>query len=350
MSDPLYTVLMPTHYRPDVIGYAIRSILDQTEGDFELFVVGDGAVDGTAEAVLAFDDPRIRWFDLPKAAGYGYANRNIAMSESRGRLIAFAADDDIMLPDHLERLGALVGEPGVQWAYSQIVWVSADGIAAPDLTNLDNADERDFLMTRHNTISGTAIVHRVEAFDTRRAWPEHRTQEADLHMMRDLLKRHGVGAMRRSRVPTSMHFTAGQKSRRDSAFPLLGAFLDLAESRDWWPAELRADSPIPQAEYLRRLHEEPGYLDRLRNALTDIVNRAALDGLAPRTHRSPAEHLADAVARHADDMVQAALVLAEARAERDALAAQLDAVRASTSWRITGPIRRVLQGLRRARR
>ena len=70
--SPRFTVLMPTHYRPDVIGFAIQSVLNQTETDFELFIVGDGAWPETSAVVHRFTDPRIRWFDLPKAPGYGY--------------------------------------------------------------------------------------------------------------------------------------------------------------------------------------------------------------------------------------------------------------------------------------
>jgi glycosyltransferase involved in cell wall biosynthesis len=105
--SPRFTGLMPTHYRPDVIGFAIQSVLNQSETDFELFIVGDGARPETAAAVGRFTDPRIRWFDLPKTPGFGYVNRNIALRESRGELIAFAADDDLMSrPLGIARRGA----------------------------------------------------------------------------------------------------------------------------------------------------------------------------------------------------------------------------------------------------
>ena len=65
---PRFSVLMPTHDRPHLIGHAIRSVLAQSRADLELLVVGDGAVDGTAAVVQGFGDPRIRWFDLPKGA------------------------------------------------------------------------------------------------------------------------------------------------------------------------------------------------------------------------------------------------------------------------------------------
>ena len=35
---PKFTVLLPTHAHPRTLGIAIRSVLDQTERDFELFV------------------------------------------------------------------------------------------------------------------------------------------------------------------------------------------------------------------------------------------------------------------------------------------------------------------------
>ena len=48
---PRFTILMPTHSRVDVIGHAIQSVLDQTEQDFELLVVGDGCAEGTGDVV-----------------------------------------------------------------------------------------------------------------------------------------------------------------------------------------------------------------------------------------------------------------------------------------------------------
>jgi glycosyltransferase involved in cell wall biosynthesis len=275
---------MPTHYRPDVIGLAISSVLAQTEPDFELFIVGDGAVTGTAETVLGFDDPRIRWFDLPKAPHFGYANRNIALRESRGRLLAYAADDDLMFPDHLERLGAAFTDPSVQWAYAPAFWVSSDGIAGPDLTNLDFADERDYFTRTTNTIPGGSMVYRAEAFPSREAFPEHVPQAADWEMMKTLLAAHGIGAMRRLDEPTLMHFVAGRKKRRDSRFDLLAGYLDMADHAAWWPQALRPaipDGATPQSVYADVL-AAPGGPDRLRNAARQVVTRAALDWLSPR--------------------------------------------------------------------
>ena len=124
---PRFSVLLPTHNRADVLAYAIRSVLRQTEPDFELLIVGDGCTDNTAGVVAGFDDPRIRWFDLPKAPHFGYANRNIALKQARGELIGFMAHDDIVFDDHLALLAATLDESGAEWAYSRPLWVSSDG-------------------------------------------------------------------------------------------------------------------------------------------------------------------------------------------------------------------------------
>src|SRR4051794_20975014 len=168
---PRFTVLLPTHNRADVIGFAIRSILAQTETDFELLVVGDGCTDGTAEIVAGFDDPRISWFALNKAPYSGYSNRNIVLREAKGEFIAYAQHDDLMLPDHLALFGRAM-QSEIDWAYSRPLWVTTDGIIVPYGTNLTIPDElRHFLEVR-NTIPSNCVVHRRDCLERFGYWPE----------------------------------------------------------------------------------------------------------------------------------------------------------------------------------
>lgn len=281
MSDPRFSVLLPTHYRPDTLGLAIQSVLAQTEGDLELLVVGDGVTDDSRDVVAGFTDPRLRWFDLPKGPGFGYTNRNIALRESRGALMAYAADDDLMFPDHLARLGAMFDDPAVQWALAPALWVSADGIAVADLTNLWMEDERRYFRDVANTISGGCVTYRASAFSKRDAIDETLPARGDWHMFRYLLSRHGPPA--RVGEAGLMHFTAGRKSRRDSDFGLLRRSLRLADSVDWWPDILRAQvraGESPQEAYWRVL-TTPGGADEIRLASMDVVRRMALERLDP---------------------------------------------------------------------
>jgi Glycosyltransferases involved in cell wall biogenesis len=128
--DPLVTILLPTHNRADVLRYAIRSVMWQTEQDFELLIVGDGCTDDTREVVAGFRDarPLVR---PAKAPFSGYANRNIALRQALGRYITYAQHDDIMLPDHVERLIAALEASGADWVYSRPLWCMPDGFIFP---------------------------------------------------------------------------------------------------------------------------------------------------------------------------------------------------------------------------
>src|SRR5271156_1868329 len=144
---PRFSVLLTTHNRSNLLRCAILSVLPQTEDDFELLIVGDGCTDNSAAIVAAFNDTRIRWFDLPKAPYFGYANRNVALRKAAGEYIAFVSDDDLVLPDHLALLAATLEKSDAEWAYNRPLWVTDDGFVVPFANNLLNSDELDNFLT-----------------------------------------------------------------------------------------------------------------------------------------------------------------------------------------------------------
>ena len=98
---PTVSVIIATHNRPDVLAFAIRSVLAQDFDDWELIVVGDHCAESTAAAVAAFDDPRIAYVNLPLRYGDQSGPNNVGIARARGRYIAFLNHDDIWFPDHL---------------------------------------------------------------------------------------------------------------------------------------------------------------------------------------------------------------------------------------------------------
>ena len=133
MHRPLVSVVMPTHNRRALLEAAIDSVLAQTLGDFELLIVDDASTDGTAEmlATRARADGRIR---IMRAAVNGGcdAARNRAMGQARGRYLAFLDDDDLFLPERLERtVATLEADPELGATFCRHGFIDAQGQALP---------------------------------------------------------------------------------------------------------------------------------------------------------------------------------------------------------------------------
>jgi len=219
-DPPLLSILLPTHNRADVLPFAIRSVLAQSVADFELLIVGDGCTDGTAEVVAAFlaIDPRIRWFDLPKAPSFGYANRNVALMEARGEMIGFVAHDDIISADHFELLLAEFGNPGVHLVHGGSAWVGSEGEIVPTVFHLNDAGMLDeFLAKRWNRVPATAFVHRRAVFDSVGYWSETLPSGADMDLWGRIIRAHGLDSLRVVDTVTTFHFRAVWRKQNQQA-------------------------------------------------------------------------------------------------------------------------------------
>jgi glycosyltransferase involved in cell wall biosynthesis len=120
-SRPAISACIVTHNRAHLIGQTIESLLEQTWKDFEIVIVDDGSTDETTDTIKAYDDPRIRYF---KTKHEGIPNaRNIAVLQARGDYICIVDDDDVQLPDRIERHLSAV-EDGYVGSYGG--WIDFD--------------------------------------------------------------------------------------------------------------------------------------------------------------------------------------------------------------------------------
>ena len=103
---PFFSVIIPVYNRAQALRAAIASVRAQTCQDFEIVVVDDGSKDDPRSVAESFGDPRIRFFRQDNQGGG--AARNTALDMAQGRFIAPLDSDDIFLPQHLERMKALL--------------------------------------------------------------------------------------------------------------------------------------------------------------------------------------------------------------------------------------------------
>ncbi len=108
VSAPEVTVVVTTRDRPHLVHRAVESALSQTLEYLEVICVDAGE---TYPYALAVADGRLRVI-RPAAVSGICAARNRGMEAARGRWITFLDDDDLLVPDMLERsLAAAAASP-----------------------------------------------------------------------------------------------------------------------------------------------------------------------------------------------------------------------------------------------
>src|SRR5947207_2064374 len=105
---PAISIVIPAYNREKYIGAAIKSMLAQTRGDFELVVWDDGSFDGTVAAAkdAAGVDPRVRVI----AAEHGgtVAALTGAIAITSGQYLGSLDSDDLLAPTALAETSAVL--------------------------------------------------------------------------------------------------------------------------------------------------------------------------------------------------------------------------------------------------
>src|SRR3712207_3488429 len=96
MTMPAVSIVLPVYNAAAYVAEAVRSVLAQTLGDFELILINDGSTDGSRDVLATFHDHRVRLIDQPNQGLVATLNRGVR--EARGQWIARMDADDISLP------------------------------------------------------------------------------------------------------------------------------------------------------------------------------------------------------------------------------------------------------------
>lgn len=123
---PLVSIGMPVFNCERTIKTAVKSILNQTYSNWELFLIDDGSTDKTLEIAKSFQDSRIRLISdglnqqLPSRL-----NQIIALS--KGKYFARMDGDDISYPDRLQaQVEYLENRPDVDLLGTRILIFDGD--------------------------------------------------------------------------------------------------------------------------------------------------------------------------------------------------------------------------------
>lgn len=191
-----FSILLPVIRPPDMLPYAIRSVLAQTDPDFELCVICDGAPPETVEVARGFAamDPRVHVFAFAKGLRHGEAHRAAVLEGAQAQFVAHLGDDDLWLPDHLETLAGLLDT--ADFVSVPAFTINPDRLLHPGgYGDLGLPFYRNRLLRkRRNFFGPTEAGYRLSAYrQLPEGWaPGPDDVWSDLHMWRKFLRHPGL--------------------------------------------------------------------------------------------------------------------------------------------------------------
>ncbi len=120
----LYSFIIPTRERHDVLGAAMRAVLAQTRDNFELVIMDNASSSATQDVIKSFNDPRIRHIRAPERLAM-IDNWEMGLAQARGDYVTILGDDDGPLPDAVEvaeKVHAVWPDKILTWRISVYYW------------------------------------------------------------------------------------------------------------------------------------------------------------------------------------------------------------------------------------
>jgi glycosyltransferase involved in cell wall biosynthesis len=391
------SVILAAYNHAPFVGQTIESVLSQSFRDFEFIITDDGSSDETVEVICSYEDPRIQLAVFPENRGACEAT-NHCIDRSKGEYIAVINSDDWFLPDKLKiQVEVLDRQPWLAAVFSKVLFVDEAGSPTtghnagfpPEF--VDNMPNR-FAWLRFFFFTGNALCHptamiRSSVYNELGQYNAALRQLPDFDMWVRVCGRHEIRVLPEALtayrlldglrnisapVPTTIQRSIWEASR------VLRRFLDLDEATVHRTfagdipspllacnapvplilAQLAASRPEPHLQLFAietleeavatgvpgvgpaDLHELTGRLDPMgteRERMLQAALHTAQETSAERERMLQATQQSEATLTERFVAVESELRTVCARL--DATEANLAAVHASTSWRLTAPLR-----------
>ena len=270
-SSRSVSVCLPTYNGAAFIEETLRSIVNQSYQDFELVVVDDGSTDATLDIVQSFSDPRIQLHRNPERLGIP-ANWNRCLELAGGEFVCVFHQDDVMLPENLERkVQLLSADETVGFVHSAVETLAEESAPTSFANWIEDTTEDTVwegleyfrtLLLNGNRVCAPTVLARRQPLLEQGGFDQDLGFACDYAMWLRLCVRHRVGFLARPLVRYRWHAgnashayrfergvdeitEAGRRALRlyqnragRSDGPLLEAALTALDSARRWSAEL----------------------------------------------------------------------------------------------------------------
>lgn len=211
----LVSVIIPTQSRTTMLRQAVASVLGQTFRDLELIIVPNAATAECEQAAreIAAEDARVRVVsrERPGLAGA----RNEGIRAARGKWVGFIDDDDIWLPEKLEKQLARAGESGADLVSCQAVGFNDGGDLAPLRYDRPDGLPLREALTIYNWLPGSAsgAIVRKSVLTALGGFDERLPASEDWDMWRRIAWQHRLEILNAFLVRYRVHDSMSQNRR-----------------------------------------------------------------------------------------------------------------------------------------
>ncbi len=159
-SSPLFSIVIPTYNRGNLLPRTIESALKQTFTDFEIIVVDDGSTDNT-ERIIKEKFPFIHYIKTPNRER-GSA-RNTGAEHSSGKYVYFLDSDDLLYPNHLQKaFHFMMNNSKPEWFFQEYALQKNNQLRA---VVYNKSNPIDTLIKNGNFLSCHGVFIRKDVFD-----------------------------------------------------------------------------------------------------------------------------------------------------------------------------------------
>lgn len=372
MKNPKVSVLLPTYNHEQYLTETIESVLNQTFTDFELLITDDCSTDKSAEVICGYKDERITATLFEKNQGTVRA-LNYLLRMAKGEYIAVLGSDDVWEPTKLEcQVAFLENNPNYAACFTKATIINQDSqmidedsalARAFDMDNLDHAHMlKEFFLTGnhfcHSSVLIRTSVHR-EIGEYNLAY----RQLHDLDLWVRLLIHHDVYIMDEKYVRyrfvensgnVSQNTTKNNSRMYNEAIQIIEYLIENIRDEDFVSAfsDLFVNNCV---ENKSQINCEKYFILKNSNwwnccntsvALQFLFHHldvAMLDSMEQDYDVSLRQLYEDMSMEQEHNFSRMEWL----QKEKDALQTQVDALYASTSWRMTKPLRALTSMLRK---
>lgn len=124
----LVSVIMPAYNSEAFISEAIRSVIDQTYPNWELFVIDDASSDSTLKIIQDYSGKDDRIHILKNSSNKGtHKTRNKGIEAANGDFMAFLDADDQWKPEKLQKQLEIISREDIAACFSSYDLISENG-------------------------------------------------------------------------------------------------------------------------------------------------------------------------------------------------------------------------------